>query len=796
MKKMIIFRCALAAMMMYILALSCEKMEAPGLVAEDRIDTAAPVYHFSIPASMGESGTKAVSFDNSGATPTSTSTFSTTEKVYVYNKTNSTMLTGYLSPSNLSNNDKICDLTGDLTGTIAENDELWLLYNAESDGRIYYTSQNGLATAVIDGAKAVVTVSATDPALTTSDAHFTNLQSMFRFKFEDENSNPISVASLTIFNTNNAVCRSYYGTDGGSELGKIYVTPSSATSDYLYVGIRFYSAAHDGNKMVFIASDGTNLYRARKAEPNGGFENGKYYYNTNPIQLTNEGALQEPTINWTTPSSPVALYNSDYYGLNVDNAEISVTGTSFGYRFLLTDYDTPATIHLNNLTATRFEEDFIKSYYNSVTLDITGMNSIRCIDTDQCVSASQNLKLQGNGTLTVTSNNASSCGLYGGSNYNSSNNSYTTTTVLDVSTQLAADGYRVVRSVRTDNQDGTYTWTYTVALASEYPASVNLNNVTQTDANSKKYYAARDGQTLTGNFDGSEGYITIADGATVTLNIGNFRAPDYCDHAAIHCLGDANIILAGGMNARVFAGGGSYYPAVFVPENKTLTISGTGELIADARNSYGAGIGGGYVYDYGNSIFQPINCGNIVIAGGVISAYGSSESAGIGSSSYGSCGNITISGGVIKEAKYEGSGVSHGAGIGSGSFGSCGTITISGGQIGGDIGGHDYAGAVAGQNASSIGSGNNGSCGTITIGASITFVMVSGNNNSQNLIGGHLSNPCDVYFGNLKVYDKTARKWYDRSTGNYNAGSLNVGNYGGLKFENGGGWWTLKPVTP
>ena len=221
--------------------------------------SAVKTYNISIPASFGDGQTRATSFDNSGATPTCTSTFATTEKVYVFNNTKSTMLTGFLSPSNLTNDYKNCDLTGNLTGTIAVDDELWLLYNAESDGRISYTSQNGLATDVIDGAKAVVTVTATDPALTTSVANFTNLQSMFRFKFVDEGSNPISVASLTIFNTNNAVCRSYDGTNGGSELGKIYVTPSPATSDYLYVGIRFYSAAHDGNKMVFIASDGTNL---------------------------------------------------------------------------------------------------------------------------------------------------------------------------------------------------------------------------------------------------------------------------------------------------------------------------------------------------------------------------------------------------------------------------------------------------------------------------------------------------------------------------------------------------------
>lgn len=327
---------------------------------------------------------------------------------------------------------------------------------------------------------------------------------------------------------------------------------------------------------------------------------------------------------------------------------------------------------------------------------------------------------------------------------------------------------------------------YNVTRAA-YPQTADLNTMYSTDANNVKYYAARDGQTLTGNFGGYGGYITIADGATVTLNIGNFDAPHKSDHAPIHCLGDANIILASGMNAYARAGTSSNYPAVFVPEGKTLTISGTGELKAYANNSRAAGIGGG----------QNITGGNIVIAGGVISAYGSNDCAAIGSSSNSNCGNITISGGVIKEAKSLQSGNHYGAGIGSGASGSCGTITISGGQIGGDIGGYTYEGAIAGQDAASIGSGRGGSCGTITIGTGITFVMAYGGNSNNNLIGSKSNTRCDVYFGDLKVYDKTAKKWYNSSTGAYDASSLVHNNtYGGLKFENNGRYWCLTPVTP
>ena len=78
------------------------------------------------------------------------------------------------------------------------------------------------------------------------------------------------------------------------------------------------------------------------------------------------------------------------------------------------------------------------------------------------------MKLSGNGTLTVTSYNAEKCGVWGSNNYNTKDkqsinyNNCENTDELDVSTQLAAEGYTVIRSARKDNADGTYTWTYTV----------------------------------------------------------------------------------------------------------------------------------------------------------------------------------------------------------------------------------------------------------------------------------------------------------------------------------------------
>ena len=208
-------------------------------------------------------------------------------------------------------------------------------------------------------------------------------------------------------------------------------------------------------------------------------------------------------------------------------------------------------------------------------------------------------------------------------------------------------------------------------------------------------------RTIRGSFSG-KGYIQIADGVTVTLLDVSIEAPVECDHAAIHCLGNARIISDG---ASVYAGEDSCWPAVFVPEGKTLTINAPNGFFAyaDRGDCLGAGIGGGY--DRINK--RLINCGRIVIEGGVAEAYGGFQAAGIGSGYHGLCEGITINGGSVRSF-----GGNDGAGIGTGSFGSCPFITINGGVIYGF--GNGYA--------SGIGTEYRGNCGSISIGAGITEV--------------------------------------------------------------------------
>ena len=229
----------------------------------------------------------------------------------------------------------------------------------------------------------------------------------------------------------------------------------------------------------------------------------------------------------------------------------------------------------------------------------------------------------------------------------------------------------------------------TDAGGSPAPAGLTLDLATVTEATT-----VGDGYTVTGTL-GANVKISIADGATVTLDGVTINGVDNSNYkwAGINCLGDATIILSGTNTVKGFY---EEYPGIHVPQNKTLTIEGSGSLTASS-NYYGCGIGGGC----------EIACGNIVIAGGTITATGGSGSAGIGGGKESSCGNISITGGTVTAT-----GGKNAAGIGSGSEGSCGTVTITDGVT--------SVTATKGKDANySIGAGNHGSCGTVTIGCTL-----------------------------------------------------------------------------
>ncbi len=249
-------------------------------------------------------------------------------------------------------------------------------------------------------------------------------------------------------------------------------------------------------------------------------------------------------------------------------------------------------------------------------------------------------------------------------------------------------------------------------------------------------YTAQNGETLTGTLANNV-KISIADGATVILNGVNINGSGTWtsgNYAGITCEGDATIILSGTNTVKGFY---SHYPGIYVPENKTVTIQGSGSLNASSNGS-GAGIGGGIDF----------NCGNITITGGNITATGGNGRPGIGGGTE-ACGNITITGG---------------------------TITATGGNA-----------------AAGIGGSNTGSCGDITITSGVTRVTATkGNNISPNSIGKGAYGTCGtVTFGTQQMYNGTA----------WSPSPMVAGSYGGLNLAittttNTDDTWTLTPVTP
>ena len=248
-------------------------------------------------------------------------------------------------------------------------------------------------------------------------------------------------------------------------------------------------------------------------------------------------------------------------------------------------------------------------------------------------------------------------------------------------------------------------------------------------------YTAQNGQTLTGTL-GSNVKISIADGATVILNNVNINGTNSSiyNYAGITCEGDATIILSGTNSVKGFY---SHYPGIYVPENKTVTIQGSGSLNASSNGS-GAGIGGGIGF----------NCGNITITGGNITATGGNGRPGIGGGTE-ACGNITITGG---------------------------TITATGGNA-----------------AAGIGGSNTGNCGDITITSGVTRVTATkGNNISPNSIGAGAYGTCGtVKFGNQTMYNGSSWTTTPTSGSTYGGLSLTISQ---TTYAND--TWTLTPVLP
>ena len=422
----------------------------------------------SIPATINDDGSlsKAVSIDGT----TCTGRFVAYENVYVYDVSEGAIIEGSLNPSNISDDGKSCTLVGTLTtnGDITGH-EISLLYNALGTYfKFDYTQQNGLPANVCDGgiATGVIVKSTELNTLTTEEpANFVLQQSVFRFQFVDEANNPISVKSLSIKSVNGVLPRFYYPLRN-EEGSQYYVgdgilsfkIDKSIADDYIYVALCLRETNGESDGLSFTVGDENFEYEGTKSAPSGGFKNGKFYYNTDPIKLQKKPMLK-PTIIWTTaqetePNSGFYMVYSPNY---VDPYAITISGTSVGYRFL--SVMSSGTVTLDKLDAT-FDGTgwFLQTANNyNLTVELVGDNVIKCKNSNLAINVSGELKLTGNGTLTVTTNSKIDKGIRG-TNYTSE----TEPANNGDPGALAADENHTVTISETDNGDGTYSWTYTV----------------------------------------------------------------------------------------------------------------------------------------------------------------------------------------------------------------------------------------------------------------------------------------------------------------------------------------------
>ena len=440
--------------------------------------TQTNVHQVRIHATMGgDAQTRVVNFDGT----TSSSIFKIDEGVFVYNVTKNAMLSGVLTPTNISEDGKSCDLTGELTGTIEANDELRLFYNFlsyifsndanQNYNALDYEKQTGAATTVLDGAEATVTVSDfADGTLTTvATASFQNLQSMFRqsLTFKDASGETVTptITSLKVKSKNNKLIWIYaplYEVQTNTYKPLSITNPAIDANGDIYLSLRFVGS--DGtDALTFTAQDSEgNIYECTKNAPSGGFQNGKYYHGSMTLPFVRK--VNQPIVTGT--SVKPNQYNE--YDISDDPTNITISGTSVGYYFWLNKV---STVTLDGVNATHEGNNQEVIYADcDLNLIINGTNSFSCPNTNNCIFVDATLKLTGNGTLTVTVKSMTSCGLWG-ENYSDSgrypNNQNGKTDEHDVTSQLALDPAKttVVRSARTDNSDGTYTWTYTVTTA-------------------------------------------------------------------------------------------------------------------------------------------------------------------------------------------------------------------------------------------------------------------------------------------------------------------------------------------
>lgn len=241
-----------------------------------QVDNGTPNGGYTIQIPARSTSTKAV---NDKGAPS----FKTSENVYLYNNTTSTLETAVLHPKS---NAAQTHFVGTLVKSYSVNDELKVLYNTSSDGIVDYSSQDGSIDNVIDAGTGIVTITdISADRITTSGAALDNLQSIFKFTFKCGGNEITGIRFVRIFSTQNKLATQYNAITGATTYGPVTVSRSTNLADnYIYAGLRF--DANDGDDIVFQLFDADGkAYSGSKTVPDGGFTNGNFYNTTVNVHL-------------------------------------------------------------------------------------------------------------------------------------------------------------------------------------------------------------------------------------------------------------------------------------------------------------------------------------------------------------------------------------------------------------------------------------------------------------------------------------------------------------------------------
>ena len=259
---------------------------------------------------------KALAIDGGGAL---NAYWQTTDNVYVYNNTWTSLYGGSLKPQTEA---LATQLKGSITGSVVVGDHLKLLYPRSTWS---YTGQKGTLeglAADYDYATAEVEITAVGSSITATSAVFANEQAVVKFTLLKDDGSALNVTSLKISDLQGKLIQSISA--GERSFGDVEIDIEGAGSNVIYASLKGVDNSY--LKLTATGSDG-KLYTYCK--DGATFEKGKYYAVTVKMQcLSNPLSLQAIAAGTITFDNKAA--GAVYYKVN-GGAEMTIAaGASAG----------------------------------------------------------------------------------------------------------------------------------------------------------------------------------------------------------------------------------------------------------------------------------------------------------------------------------------------------------------------------------------------------------------------------------------------------------------------------------